>query len=230
MPRAVGTAVLNRRRGVDCATTSSPRPPDSWRHHAPGPTGLRSSSAARGVAASVPWRGPARARAGRPGRRPGRRPASSRSANTVRYGGPEPVAWRPPPPGTRRPWRPQTMPGRRAGGRGGAARLHLGDVRRVDLPMRRTSPPRPRMSRCARAVWSSGSGRSAARTACTRRAAHRPRGRPARGRDQVDALAVAIGTSHASLLRMALDFDLIAAGSRVAVPLVYGSSACPTRT
>jgi hypothetical protein len=29
---------------------------------------------------------------------------------------------------------------------------------------------------------------------------------------------------------MALDFDLIAAGSRVAVPLVYGSSACPTRT
>ena len=122
------------------------------------------------------------------------------------------------------------------GRRGGGAGVHLGDVRRVtarrrDQPARDHGPwssavtPRESVSRPS-------SARSAARTGSTPRSARTDPEAAAAfvAETGVDALAVAVGSSHAMTSRTAeLDLDLVSRlHEAVSVPLVlHGSSGVP---
>ena len=182
-------------------------------------------------------------RRGRGGGRGARRPADQRELRALpRRAGPDRAGLRSPWPARRRgaggrPSRPRHRPGTGRGG-GGAGR-RLGDVRRLGAARRgRMWPSRPRSppgATSAASGWRPSWARWAARTACTRPApapirTRRPSTWRATG---VDALAVAVGTSHAMTTRDAvLDLVLIAElRAAVPVPLVlHGSSGVPDDT
>ena len=213
-------------------------------HYAPGldrrNTLMSAARGRRGVGAFNV--GPAPARAGRPGRcRLGRRPcytprsARTRSATTAGSSG--------------SPWRPSPSPGTRPRP---AAPLTLNAAGSPELVMRRcgsassllcsdgssfpyavnvaatagSSPDATPVRSGSKRRW----GRSPARTACTRRG-HAPtrRRRPARAATKVDALAVAVGTSHAMLPRMQRWTSTSYASSAAASPSRSCSAAPPAR-